>query len=314
MTSIVPKGQLVYGMQLQIQAQSKLFVEDWEETAGRDELVATAKKADDAGFFYLAVCDHVAIPRPADERMGTVWYDTVATLGYLGAVTTDVRLMSHVYVAPYRHPLVTAKSFMTLDELTGGRIIFGVGTGHLESEFELLGVPFAERGRTTDEVIDVVRAAFDDEYPSVDTMLFHVHDAAMAPRPRQSRLPIWIGGSSKPALRRAAERGDGWLPQGTPRDEMPQSISYLLEHRKRTRGDDPIDIGVVTEMLYVGEPGWDVGERTMSGKPDYIAERLREFARMGVNHLQVRFRNRTLQEMLDQIEAFGSEVAPLLNP
>jgi probable F420-dependent oxidoreductase len=314
MTSIVPKGQLVYGMQLQIQAQSKLFVEDWEETAGRDELVATAKKADDAGFFYLAVCDHVAVPRPADERMGTVWYDTVATLGYLGAVTTDVRLMSHVYVAPYRHPLVTAKSFMTLDELTGGRIIFGVGTGHLESEFELLGVPFAERGRTTDEVIDVVRAAFDHEYPSVDTTHFHVHDAAMAPRPRQSRLPIWVGGSSKPALRRAAERGDGWLPQGTPRDEMPESISYLLEHRKRTRGDDPIDIGVVTEMLYVGEPGWDVGERTMSGKPDYIAERLREFAPMGVNHLQVRFRNRTLQEMLDQIEAFGSEVAPLLNP
>jgi probable F420-dependent oxidoreductase len=314
MTSIVPKGQLVYGMQLQVQAQSKLFVEDWEENAGRDELVAMAKHADDAGFFYLAVCDHVAIPRPADERMGTTWYDTVATLGYLGAVTNDVRLMSHVYVAPYRHPLVTAKSFMTLDELTGGRIILGIGTGHLESEFELLGVPFAERGPMTDEVIDVVRAALDDEYPAVDTPHFHVHDAAMAPRPRQSRVPIWVGGSSKPALRRAAERGDGWLPQGTPRHEMPASISYLLEHRTRTRGDDPIDIGVVTEMLYVGDPDWEVGERTLSGKPEHIAAQLREFGDMGVNHLQVRFRNRTLQELLDQIDAFGSEIAPLLNP
>jgi alkanesulfonate monooxygenase SsuD/methylene tetrahydromethanopterin reductase-like flavin-dependent oxidoreductase (luciferase family) len=222
--------------------------------------------------------------------------------------------MSHVYVAPYRHPLVTAKSFMTLDELTGGRIILGIGTGHLESEFELLGVPFAERGPMTDEVIDVVRAALDDEYPAVDTPHFHVHDAAMAPRPRQSRVPIWVGGSSKPALRRAAERGDGWLPQGTPRHEMPASISYLLEHRKRTRGDDPIDIGVVTEMLYVGDPDWEVGERTLSGKPEHIAAQLREFGDMGVNHLQVRFRNRTLQELLDQIDAFGSEVAPLLNP
>jgi len=312
--SIVPKGQLVYGMQLQIQAQSKLFVEDWEATAGRDELVALAKHADDAGFFYLAVCDHVAVPKPADERMGTTWYDTVATLGYLGAVTERTHLLSHVYVAPYHHPLVTAKSFMTLDELTGGRVIFGVGTGHLESEFALLGVPFAERGQMTDEAIDVIRAAFDDEYPSVDTPRWHVHDAGMRPRPRQAHVPIWVGGSSKPALRRAAERGDGWLPQGTPRDEMPASIAYLREHRKRTRGDDPIDIGVVTEMLYVGEPGWDVGEHTISGKADGIAERLREFGAMGVNSLQVRFRNRTLQELLDQVDAFGAEVAPLLNP
>jgi probable F420-dependent oxidoreductase len=301
-------------MQLQIQAQSRLFVEDWEASAGRDELVATAKHADDAGFFYVAVCDHVAIPRPADERMGTTWYDTVATLGYLGAVTNTVRLLSHVFVAPYRHPLVAAKSFMTLDELTGGRVIFGVGTGHLESEFQLLGVPFAERGRITDEVIDVVQAAFADEYPDVETPRFRVHDAGMAPRPRQSSIPIWVGGSSKPALRRAAERGDGWLPQGTPREEMPGSIAYLVEHRKQTRGDDPIDLGVVTEMLYVGEPDWDVGERTLSGKPEHIAQTLREFGDMGVNHLQVRFRNRTLQELLDQIDAFGSEVAPLLNP
>ena len=93
---------------------------------------------------------------------------------------------------------------------------------------------------------------------------------------------------------------------------MPQSIAYLLEHRKRTRGDDPIDIGVVTEMVYVGEPGWDVGGATLSGKPDHIASRLREFGAMGVGHLQVRFRNRTLQELLDQMDAFGTEVAPLL--
>jgi probable F420-dependent oxidoreductase len=246
--------------------------------------------------------------------MGTTWYDTIATLAYLGAITERIRLLSHVYVAPYRHPLVTAKSFMTLDELTGGRAIFGVGTGHLESEFGLLGVPFAERGRMTDEAIDVIRAAFDDEYPSIDTPRWHVRDAGMRPRPRQAHIPIWVGGSSKPALRRAAERGDGWLPQGTPRDVMPASIAYLREHRARTRGDDPIDLGVVTEMLYVGEPGWDVGANTLSGEPEHLAEKLREFGAMGVNSLQVRFRNRTLQELLDQVDAFGAEVAPLLNP
>jgi hypothetical protein len=93
---------------------------------------------------------------------------------------------------------------------------------------------------------------------------------------------------------------------------MPESIAYLLEHRKATRGDDPIDIGVITEVLYVGDPGWDVGARTISGSPELLAERLNEFAGMGVSHVQVRFRNRSLQELLDQMDGFAVEVAPLL--
>ncbi len=293
-----------YGMQLPVQSQSKLYAEEWEETAGVDELTAIAGAADDAGFLYVAVCDHVAIPRPFDQRMRTTWYDTVATLGWIAALTNTVRLLSHVFVVAYRHPLVTAKSFMTLDELSGGRAILGVGAGHVEPEFALLGVDFKDRGRITDAAIDEIRAAFTDEY---------VHDAGMAPRPRQARLPIWIGGSSRPALRRAAERGDGWLPQGTPRSEMPGQIAYLLEHRKRTVGDEPIDIGAITEVLYVGEPAWDVGSHVLAGEPAYIAERLREFAAMGVAHIQVRFRNRTLDELLDQMEAFGRNVAPMLD-
>ena len=91
------------------------------------------------------------------------------------------------------------------------------------------------------------------------------------------------------------------------------SIEYLLEHRKSTLGDEPIDIGTITETLYVGAPEWDVGPRTLSGPADRLAERLREFGAMGVNHLQVRFRNRSLAELLDQMDAFAAEVAPLLN-
>jgi probable F420-dependent oxidoreductase len=303
--SIVPAGRLVYGMQLQVQSQSRIYAEPWEADAGRDELAAIARQADATGFFYIAVCDHVAIPKPLDARMHTVWYDTVTTLGWLAGITTKVRLLSHVFVVAYRHPLVTAKSFMTLDELSGGRAILGVGTGHVEPEFDLLGVDFAARGRITDAAIDEIRAAFDHEY---------VHDAGMRPRPRQVHLPIWVGGSSRAALRRAAERGDGWLPQGTPRAQMPDSIAYLREHRARVRGDEPIDIGTITEILYVGEPNWDVGGHVLTGGPDHIADRLREFAAMGVDHLQVRFRNRSLQELLDQMDSFGAEVAPLLNP
>ena len=314
MVSIIPPGRLEWGVQLHVQSQSKTFAEDWEDGTGVAELTALARKADEVGAFYVAVCDHVTVPKPADAHMRTTWYDPIATLGYLAAVTSRVRLMSHVFVLPYRHPLMAAKQFMTLDALSGGRVIVGIGTGHLQLEFAALGADFEGRGALTDEAIDAMRVAFGDEYASFDGPTWSFTDSGQAPRPVQAEVPIWVGGSSKPALRRAATRGDGWLPQGTPRDEMPAAVAYLREHRTAAGlGDAPIDIGTITETLYVGEPGWDVGGRTLSGKPDAMADKLREFRDMGVSHLQVRFRSRTLAELLDQFDAFGAEVAPLLN-
>ncbi|MFA5884770.1 MAG: TIGR03619 family F420-dependent LLM class oxidoreductase [Acidimicrobiia bacterium] len=314
MSSIVPDGQLAYGIQLPVQCRSRTFREDWEEDAGAAEIAAMARQADASGFAYVAVSDHVAVTKPHDAHMQTTWYDTVATLGYLAAITERVRLLSYVYVLAYRHPLQTAKSFMTLDALSGGRAILGVGAGHLEGEFDLLGLDFADRGRVTDDAIDVLREAFAHEYPEIDSARYgSIADAGLAPRPVQARLPIWVGGSSKAALRRAAERGDGWLPQGTPRDEMPGQIAFLLEHRRQTRGDEPIDLGAVTERIYVGTPGWDVGAATRSGNPTRIADGLNQLGAMGVDHLQVRFRSRDLAEQLDQMAAFGAEVAPLLH-
>jgi probable F420-dependent oxidoreductase len=314
MTSIVPAGALAVGMQLQVQSKSRTFREDWEDDADSSAIAALARQADAAGFFYIAVSDHLVVPKPIDEHMQTTWYDTVTTLGWLAGITQRVRLLSHVYVLPYRHPLHTAKSFMTLDELSSGRAILGVGVGHLQREFELLGLDFDARGAITDESIDVIRVALTSEYPDVTTHRFgHIHDAGMAPRPRQARLPIWVGGSSKAALRRAAERGDGWVPQGTPRDEMAAAMAFLLEHRKQTIGDEPIDLGAHSDLLYVGTPTWDVGSRTVSGDATRIADRLNELGAMGVSHVQVRFRSRALQEHLDQIAAFGAEVLPLLS-
>jgi probable F420-dependent oxidoreductase len=309
--SIIPAGTLVYGMQLPIQAQSSLFAEDWERDAGGEELGAIARVADAAGFFYVAVCDHTAIPRALAPRMGTTWYDTMTTLGFLAGITERVRLLTHVYTLPNRHPLVGAKAIATLDALSKGRAIFGVGAGHVADEFALLGADFAGRGALLDEAIDVVKAALTDEYPEADGPNYPVRDFGLAPRPvRRPRPPIWVGGSSRPALRRAAERGDGWLPQGTPRAQMPEQIAYLLKHRN---GDDPIDLGAVTEFLYIGKPTWTVGEKCISGPADLIADGLREFGAMGVTHLQVRFRSRSLDELLDQMTAFGAQVGPLLN-
>jgi len=316
MPDSIPAGTLAYGMQLPVQSQSTIYAEAWEADAGVAELAAIARAADGAGFYYLAVCDHVAIPRPGDEKMGTTWWDTIATLGYLAAVTEQTRLMSHVYVLPYRHPLVAAKSFLTLDELSGGRAILGVGAGHVEAEFDLLGLDFAARGRVLDDSIDVVRAAFTDEYPEVEAGDFRVGGAGLRPRGVQAGgPPIWVGGSSKPAMRRAADRGDGWLPQGPPEGGMRRAIAWLAERREANgRADRPFAVGANAEILCLGDPWFEPGPQHLTGEPGPMVERLARYRDIGVDQIQIRFRSRSAAELCDQIERFGVEVAPGLNP
>jgi probable F420-dependent oxidoreductase len=315
--TIVPDGRLAYGMQLPIQAQSALFAADWEQAAGADELIRLARTADEAGFLYVAVCDHVAVPERLAAGMSTTWYDTVATLGLLAGVTRRVHLLSHVWVLAYRHPLQSAKSFATLDHLSKGRVIAGVGAGHVEEEFTMLGLDFHQRGRLLDEAMDAFATALTDEFPSFAGDRWSFSGMGVGPRPAErsgrSRPPIWVGGSSPAAIRRAAERGDGWLPQGTPRSKMPEQIEQLRQHRDKARDGEPIDIGTITEFLYVGAPAWDVGRNVISGPPEPMAASLREFGAMGVTNLQVRFKARSCDELVDQMTAFGRDVAPLLN-
>jgi probable F420-dependent oxidoreductase len=310
---IVPRGRLAVGMQLPVAAQSTVFRAPWETTAGPAELLRVAQACDRAGFFYVAVCDHVCIPRSHAAAMSTTWYDAVATLGWLAAATRTVRLLSYVYVAAYRHPLQTAKAFATLDALSGGRIILGVGAGHLEGEFAALGVDFGRRGALLDDAIDVVAAAFRDEFPEHDGRVWQVRDLGLRPRPvQQPRPPIWVGGSTPAALRRAAVRGDGWLPQGTFRDRLPAQIATVREHRRRVRGDVPIEIGANSEWLHVGRPSFDLGPNARSGSGEELAASLRELHALGVSHCGVRFRSRSCDELVDQIDAFAADVMPLL--
>lgn len=310
---LVPDGSLAVGMQLPVQSQSRIYVEPWEVEAGPEELARAAQACDEAGFLYVGVCDHVAVPREAARKMGAVWYDTVATLAWVAAHTSRTRLLSHISVLPYRHPLVTAKAWATLDRLSGGRALLGVGAGHVEGEFEALDADFGARGAILDESIDAVRAALADEYPSHDGERFAFSEVGIAPRPVQQHLPVWVGGSSKAALRRAAERGDGWLPQGTRRSDLPDAIGYLQEHRRQVHDRElPVDIGA-NELLYVGDPEWDVSDWCRTGSDDEHVTSLLELRAMGVTNVQVRFRSRDVDELCDQIATFGETVLPHLS-
>ncbi|WP_373431652.1 LLM class F420-dependent oxidoreductase [Streptomyces achromogenes] len=304
---------LAYGIQLPVQSQSTMYAEPWEADAGPADLVEIARAADRAGFAYVAACDHVAIPRRLAEAMSTVWYDPVATLAHLAAVTTRVRLLSHVAVVGLRHPLVTAKQYATLDHLSGGRLVLGVGAGHVREEFEALGADFERRGTVLDETIDALRAALGpDEFPSHHGKTYDFEGLGQRPRPAQARVPVWVGGSSPAAVRRAALRGDGWLPQGDPRDRLPAQIERIRRLRAEAGVEEPFTVGAITEPLYVGPPSWNVGRRTLTGSPQALAESLRAYPAMGVDQIQVRFRCRSRSELIEQITAFGAEVAPHL--
>ncbi|MFF8958809.1 TIGR03619 family F420-dependent LLM class oxidoreductase [Streptomyces sp. NPDC014894] len=309
---------LSYGIQLPVQSQSTLYAEPWEAAAGAEDLAEVARVADRTGFAYVAVCDHVAIPRRLAGAMSTVWYDPVATLSFLAGITRRVRLLSHVAVVGLRHPLITAKQYATLDHLSGGRLILGVGAGHVPEEFAAVGADFARRGELLDESVDALRAALGpDEFPRFAGKRFSFEDLGQRPRPAQPHIPLWVGGSSPAALRRAAVRGDGWLSQGDPRELLPARIAALRALREAAGIAEPLEIGAIPEPIRLGDPGGppgrESGRRTLAGKPEAVAESLREYAAMGVHQIQVRFRSRDRAELTDQMAAFAADVAPHLS-
>lgn len=297
----VPAGHRIFGMQLPIQAQSAYFVAEWERSAGPKELARLAQTCDDNGYAYVGVCDHVALPESVVGGMGTHWADPIATLGWIAGFTHNVGLLTHVYVLPYRHPRLAAKQFATLDHLSSGRALIGIGAGHVEPEFQLLGVNFQQRGKSLDTGIPELAAALENEF---------VEGFGARPLPEQTpRPPIWIAGSSPAAIKRAARLGDGWLPQGP---STPEMVSILTDERARLGRTDQMMIGHITPFLYIGTPSWDVGQGVVSGSPLVVAEQIMAGVAPGVNQLQVRFKAQSCDELCEQIALFGQEVAPLV--
>jgi probable F420-dependent oxidoreductase len=313
--TVLPEGRTVYGMQLPIQSQSTIYAQPWERSAGPDELAEVALACEAAGFFYVGVCDHTFIPERLAGAMSTTWYDTVATLGWLAGVTTTIRLLSHIYVVALRHPLRAAKEFATLDVLSGGRVICGVGAGHVTEEFDLMGPEFAHRGAATDEAIAGLALGLTDEFPTLEGPRWPASGVGLRPRPVQSpRPPIWVGGSSPAALRRTARFADGWLPQSLGPD--PELLGTLRRLREEYRSGAPLDVGGIADCLYVGSPpaGLELPPGTVAGPAEQVADYLRRFAEAGVGQVQVRFPSRTVQELCDQIAAFAQLVIPLVDP
>ena len=205
----------------------------------RAALKKVAAAAEALGFDSVLIGDHIVIPKkitspwPYDEYVGgktpyavytdMVWFDPFDTMAFLAAVTERVRLGISVVIVPYRHPFDVARRVATIDVLSGGRFVLGVGVGWLEDEFRLLGIPFAKRGARTREYVAMMQALWTQDAPRFSGDFVELHeDVNVLPRPIQKpHPPIWVGGESTPALRRVAAFGNGWhcglvLPERIP--------------------------------------------------------------------------------------------------
>jgi probable F420-dependent oxidoreductase len=319
MASIVRAGGWAYGLQLPIQTLTRFQIDPWEDAATVADLVAVAQQAEATGHAFAGVCDHIAIPAaiPGDEiaaQMSTTWYDPVATLGFLAAHTRSVRLLSEVWVAGHRHPLQTASAFATLDQLSGGRVILGVGAGHLEGEFTALGTPFHERGAILDETLEALASVFHDRFVSFAGKRYHYGPVGVGPQPVSGTLTTWIGGSSRAAWRRVGRFGDGYIPMGNPLTQYGEIVDAIHESAaEHGRVDAAFDIGYMPGAAHLtGGPKDEIPPTQLYGV-DAMAERIRAARRGGANVMHLKFRGRTLTEYLEQFDAFVEQVVPLVN-
>jgi probable F420-dependent oxidoreductase len=182
------------------------------EATTPEVLLGWARMAREAGYDAIMVSDHVVGTPDVAARYAN-FYDPLATLAFLAGVTEGLELGTTVLVLPYRHPLLVARMGANLDRLSGGRFILGVGVGHSKPEFAALNVPFAKRGAISDESLDLIRQAWTKDQLSFEGRFFTVAEADTSPRPvRQPHPPIWIGGRSEAAMRRAVRFGTHWHP------------------------------------------------------------------------------------------------------
>jgi probable F420-dependent oxidoreductase len=262
--------------------------------AGPGGIKEAAVQAEELGFADVWTSEHIIVPAGAMYPPSPNFYDPVLTLTWAAAYTSRVGLGTSVLVLPMRHPLPLAKELSTLQNLSGGRLILGVGVGWMEAEFAALGVPFNERGRRTDEGIAMMRAVWNDDPVSFEARWIPavIDHMRMMPKPEKP-IPIWVGGTSEAALRRAV-RLDGWHGSRA----MPEQAAPLVKRLREERPDPEFAISL--------RSAWD-------GKDEgALTARLQGFAEVGIGHVMVEPFDRELGDWLRSVERIAKAGAAFL--
>ena len=301
------------------------------ELASRAAIAALARTGEAAGFHSAMVADHVVFPVASRSTYPyTVSgehpshgdaLEQAAILAFVAGITERLRLVSSVLILPYRNPVLTAKMLATIDVLSEGRLTVGVGVGWLEEEFIALRAgDFDRRGAVSDEYLEIFRKLWTISPASHAGEFYSFDQIRCEPFPVQRPgPPIWVGGHSRAALRRAARFGDGWHPVGAiaavplPPAEMREKLAELRRLTEAAGRDfSALTISYKAPLYDVALPGPDGGRKPFSGEPGQIAEDIAAFAAIGVHELIFDFRGETLSGSLERLERFARNVMPLV--
>jgi probable F420-dependent oxidoreductase len=257
----------------------------WEDSATIEDLAKVAEAADRLGYHHLTCSEHVVLPASELARRGARYWDPLATLGYIAARTRRIRLATNVLVLAYHHPLEIAKRYGTLDVVSSGRVILGVGVGTLKEEFDLLGAPFDNRGPRADDALRALRAALSAREPSYHGEFYDFEGLAVDPSAVQEHVPIWVGGRTVRSLRRAAALADGWCPFAVAPAQAEQWLGQI---------ELPANFEVVLPPVTHLDP---------INEPNRAREILAETEAAGATIVSVVHAAETLDEYLEYLEA-----------
>jgi probable F420-dependent oxidoreductase len=290
--------------------------------ATRAGLLTFAREMERLGYDSLWASDHIVIPHTIRSRYpysdtgqfplaaDATFLEPLTALAMVAGVTERVKLGTTVIVLPHRHPVLAAKMLSTLDHLSGGRVILGAGVGWMREEIELLGAPFDERGAWSDEAIRIMRACWRDERTRFHGRYFSFDDIGCFPKPVRGDIPIWMGGHSKPALRRIVALADGWHAAFPTAAGLEAGLSALREECVRQkRPFDELSITLRAGLAIRTSPGGP-DRRALQGTPEEIVADLRAFKALGVTHVLMEASYRDLGQMTRTFEAFARDIRP----
>ncbi|OGL13070.1 MAG: hypothetical protein A3F92_04195 [Candidatus Rokubacteria bacterium RIFCSPLOWO2_12_FULL_71_22] len=282
--------------------------------ATREALLTFCREAEARDIASLWVSDHVIFPRTATGRYpgrrfphapDTPYLEPVAVLAAAAALTRRARIGASVFILGHRHPVVMAKMLTTIDALSEGRLICGVGVGWWEEELTVLGAPFHRRGRQADEILRVFKELWTAERPRFAGEFYRFEDVGFAPKPVQKpHPPIWVGGDSPGAFRRVVTLGDGWHATSKTPEDLRQALERLraaADAARRPFESLELSIRVTLEQGFVGD-----GRQA-------VIDQLCAYKALGLSHTMLDFRRDTLDEMLEGLDVVAREIRPAVD-
>jgi probable F420-dependent oxidoreductase len=282
----------------------------WQLTAREAESLTL--RAEALGLDGVFVPDHILAKPATTQHYGGHWPDPFSLLAYLAGRTQRIRLGASVIVLPYRNALVAAKAAATVDQVSGGRFIFGVGVGWDEAEFVDLRLPFRERGRLSDDYIRAIKAAWASDVPEYTGAYVSFSGATFAPRPaQQPHPPIWVGGApgtiSAPAVRRCAELGDAWHPLGLSLDDIEKGYATLRDLAARRGRRDALGLAP-RNLLDLTDAAKGSGRSAFQGNVAEVASDIRRVRGLRAEWMTFDLPRAGVPAMMQAMERLAREV------